>query len=142
MELPAATAERILGMIEIRDTVWKLLDVQMNNGSDAEVALLQSRLTEQYDQFTAQYGLISSSANRRAFQQDSSYCLLSSLEVLDEEGNLEHKADIFFKRTIRRAEPVTSVDTASEALALSIGEKPRWILHIWRSFQVKAKRRS
>ena len=125
MELPAATTERILGMIEIRDTVWKLLDVQMNNGSDAEVALLQSQLTEQYDQFTAQYGLISSGANRRAFQQDSSYCLLSSLEVLDEEGNLEHKADIFFKRTIRRAEAVTSVDTASEALALSIGEKAK-----------------
>ena len=123
MELPAVTTERVLGMIEIRNTVQKLLDVQMNNGSDAEVALLQKQLSEQYDNFTAQYGIISSNANKRAFQQDSSYCLLSSLEVLDEEGNLERKADIFTKRTIRRAEPVTSVDTASEALALSIGEK-------------------
>lgn len=123
MELPAVTTERVLGMIEIRDTVQKLLDVQMNNGSDAEVALIQRQLNEQYDNFTAQYGIISSNANKRAFQQDSSYCLLSSLEVLDEEGNLERKADIFSKRTIRRAEPVTSVDTASEALALSIGEK-------------------
>ena len=123
MELPAVTTERVLGMIEIRNTVQRLLDVQMNNGSDAEVELIQRRLNEQYDNFTAQYGIISSNANKRAFQQDSSYCLLSSLEVLDEEGNLERKADIFFKRTIRRAEPVTSVDTASEALALSIGEK-------------------
>ena len=123
MELPAATTERILGMIEIRDTVQKLLDIQMANGSDAEVALLQRELTDQYDRFTAQYGIISSNANRRAFQQDSSYCLLASLEVLDEDGKLERKADIFSKRTIRRAEPITSVDTASEALALSIGEK-------------------
>ena len=101
----------------------ELLDGQMNNGSDAEVALIQRQINEQYDNFTAQYGIISSNANKRAFQQDSSYCLLSSLEVLDEEGKLERKADIFSKRTIRRAEPVTSVDTASEALALSIGEK-------------------
>jgi len=123
MELPAVTTERVLGMIEIRNTVQRLLDIQMNNGSDAEIALVQRELTEQYDNFTAQYGIISSNANKRAFQQDSSYCLLSSLEVLDEEGNLERKADIFNKRTIRKAEPVTSVDTASEALALSIGEK-------------------
>nr|WP_235906305.1 DEAD/DEAH box helicase family protein [Porcincola intestinalis] len=123
MELPAVTTERVLGMIEIRNTVQKLLDVQMNNGSDAEVALIQRQLNEQYDNFTVQYDIISSNANKRAFQQDSSYCLLSSLEILDEEGNLERKADIFSKRTIRRAEPVTSVDTASEALALSIGEK-------------------
>ena len=123
MELPAVTTERVLGMIGIRNTVQKLLNTQMEDGSDAEVALLQRQLNEQYDSFTAQYGIISSSANKRAFQQDSSYCLLASLEVLDEEGNLERKADIFTKRTIRRAEPVTSVDTASEALALSIGEK-------------------
>ena len=123
IELPAVTTERILGMIEIRNTVQKLLDIQLNDGSDAEVALLQQQLNEQYDAFAAQYGIISSSANKRAFQQDSSYCLLSSLEVLDEEGNMERKADIFSKRTIRKAEPVTSVDTASEALAVSIGEK-------------------
>ena len=123
MQLPAVTTERVLGMIEIRNTVQRLMDIQLNNGSDAEVALLQGHLNELYDRFTVQYGLISSNANRRAFQQDSSYCLLSSLEILDEEGNLERKADIFSRRTIRRAEPVTSVDTASEALALSIGEK-------------------
>ena len=127
MELPAVTTERILGMIEIRNTVQKLLDIQLNDGSDAEVALLQQQLNEQYDAFTAQYGIISSSANKRAFQQDSSYCLLSSLEVLDEEGNMERKADIFSKRTIRKAEPVTSVDTASEALAVSIGEKAVYV---------------
>ena len=123
LELPAVTTERVLGMIEIRNTVQKLLDTQMNDGSDAEVDLLQRELSEQYDNFTAQYGIINSSANKRAFQQDSSYCLLASLEVLDEEGNLERKADIFSKRTIRKAEPVTSVDTVSEALAISIGEK-------------------
>ena len=78
-----------------------------------------------YDAFTAKYGLLSSTANRRAFSQDSSYCLLSSLELTDEEGNLLRKADIFTKRTIRKAQPVTSVDTATEALAVCIGEKAR-----------------
>ena len=123
MEFPAATTERILGMIKIRNTVQKLLDAQLNGSGDAEIALIQKELNDQYDVFTAQYGILSSNANRRAFQQDSSYCLLASLEVLDEEGNLERKADIFSKRTIRKAEPVTSVDTASEALAVSIGER-------------------
>ena len=123
MDLPTVTTERVLGMIELRNTVQKLLDVQMQNATDAEISLLQRELNERYDDFTAQYGLISSSANRRAFQQDSSYCLLSSLEILDEEGKLERKADIFSKRTIRKPEPITSVDTASEALAISIGEK-------------------
>jgi N12 class adenine-specific DNA methylase len=107
----------------LRDSVQELLDAQMQNATDAEISLLQRELNERYDDFTAQYGLISSSANRRAFQQDSSYCLLSSLEILDEEGKLERKADIFTKRTIRKPEPITSVDTASEALAISIGEK-------------------
>lgn len=123
VELPSVTAERVLGMIELRNTTQKLLDAQMNDSSDAEIELIQRTLNEQYDLFTAQYGLISSSANKRAFQQDSSYCLLSSLEILDEEGKLERKADIFSKRTIRKPEPITSVDTASEALALSIGER-------------------
>ena len=122
MELPAVTTERILGMIKIRNTVQNLLDAQLGDCGDAAIALIQKELNEQYDVFTAQYGILSSNANRRAFQQDSSYCLLASLEVLDEEGNLERKADIFTKRTIRKAEPVTSVDTASEALAVSIGE--------------------
>ena len=84
-------------MIELRNSVQELLDAQMQNATDAEISLLQRELNERYDDFTAQYGLISSSANRRAFQQDSSYCLLSSLEILDEEGKLERKADIFSK---------------------------------------------
>ncbi|MCD8188910.1 MAG: DEAD/DEAH box helicase family protein [Clostridiales bacterium] len=125
MELPKVTTERVLGMIELRDTVQALLALQVEDGSDAEVQLLQQKLNEEYDTYTAQYGLISSTANRRAFSQDSSYCLLASLELLDEEGNLKRKADIFTKRTIRRATPVTSVDTASEALAVSIGERAR-----------------
>ena len=125
MELPKVTTERVLGMIELRDITQKLLECQMNDGSDLEIQNYQRELNEKYDTFTAQYGLISTTANRRAFNQDSSYCLLSSLEILDEEGNLESKADIFTKRTIRKPEPVTSVDTASEALALSIGEKAR-----------------
>ncbi len=125
MELPAMTTERVLGMIELRNLTQVLLQCQMEDGSDAEVAVLQKELNTQYDRFTAQYGLISSNANRRAFSQDSSYCLLSSLELVDEEGKLKRKADIFTKRTIRKAVPVTSVDTASEALAVSIGERAR-----------------
>lgn len=123
MELPAMTTERVLGMIALRNLTQELIGCQMENGSDEQVAVLQDRLTRQYDQFTSRYGLISSNANRKAFSQDSSYCLLSSLEILDEEGNLKRKADIFTKRTIRKPEPVTSVDTASEALAVSIGER-------------------
>ena len=99
--------------------------MQMENCSDAELTIAQDKLNRAYDSFTAQYGLISSNANRRAFSQDSSYCLLASLEILDEEGKLKRKADIFTKRTIRRPEAVTSVDTASEALAVSVGERAK-----------------
>ena len=95
----------------------------MEDCGDQEVEELQKDLNEIYDSFTAKYGLLSSNANKRAFSQDSSYCLLTSLEFLDEQGNLKRKADIFTKRTIRHAQAVTSVDTASEALAVSIGEK-------------------
>ena len=125
VELPAVTAERVLGMIALRETTRKLLDCQLHDGSDAEVQLLQNELKRQYTAFKAQYGLINSTANKRAFRQDSSYCLLASLEILDEEKNLKRLADIFTKRTIRKPEPVTSVDTPSEALALSIGEKAK-----------------
>ncbi|MEE1039141.1 MAG: SNF2-related protein, partial [Lachnospiraceae bacterium] len=107
------------------DIVQELLQAQLEDRSDAEVSSIQRRLNRRYDEYTAQYGIISSNANRRAFSQDSSYCLLASLEILDEEGKFDRKADIFTKRTIRRPEPVTSVDTAVEALALSIGEKAR-----------------
>ena len=112
-------------MIELRNVTQELIQCQMEDGSDEEIALLQKKLNQQYDRFSSRYGLISSTANRRAFSQDSSYCLLASLEYLDEEGKLKRKADIFSKRTIRRAEPVTSVDTASEALAVSIGERAK-----------------
>lgn len=125
MELPAMTAERVLGMIALRDLTQKLIQCQMEDGTDAEVALLQNQLNQEYDRFTARYGLISSTANKRAFSQDSSYCLLCSLELVDENGKLKRKADIFTKRTIRKPEPVTSVDTASEALAVCIGERAR-----------------
>ena len=123
MELPAMTAERIKGMVKIRDVTNELIQCQMEEGSDEQITKLQGKLNEEYDTFTAKYGLISSNANKRAFSQDSSYCLLTSLEFLDDKGELKRKADIFTKRTIRRAETVTSVDTASEALAVSIGER-------------------
>ncbi len=125
VDLPAVTAERVLGMIALRETTQKLLDCQLHDGTDAEVELLQGKLKDQYKRFTAQYGLINSTANKRAFRQDSSYCLLASLEILDEDKKLKRLADIFTKRTIRKPEPVTSVDTPSEALALSIGEKAK-----------------
>ena len=123
MELPAMTAERVKGMVKIRDVTNELIRCQMEEGSDEQITKLQEKLNEEYDIFTAKYGLISSNANKRAFSQDSSYCLLTSLEFLDDKGELKRKADIFTKRTIRRAETVTSVDTASEALAVSIGER-------------------
>ena len=123
MELPAMTAERVKRMVKIRDVTNELIQCQMEEGSDEQITKLQGKLNEEYDTFTAKYGLISSNANKRAFSQDSSYCLLTSLEFLDDKGELKRKADIFTKRTIRRAETVTSVDTASEALAVSIGER-------------------
>lgn len=125
MELPVVTGERVRGMVAIRDATNRLLERQLEECSDEEVASLQAELNRVYDSFTAKYGLLSSNANKRAFSMDSSYCLLTSLEFLDEKGELKRKADIFTKRTIRRAEPVTSVDTASEALAVSIGEKAK-----------------
>ena len=123
MKLPAMTTERVKGMVNIRDVTNELIQCQMEEESDEQITKLQGKLNEEYDTFTAKYGLISSNANKMAFSQDSSYCLLTSLEFLDDKGELKRKADIFTKRTIRRAETVTSVDTASEALAVSIGER-------------------
>lgn len=125
VELPMVTKERVLGMVELREITQELIRCQMEDGSDEEVADLQQKLNQKYDAFTMHYGLISSNANRRAFSQDSSYCLLSSLEYLDEEGKLERKADIFTKRTIRKAKLVSHVDTASEALVVSLGERAK-----------------
>ena len=124
-EIPIVTGERVRGMVAIRDATNRLLERQLEECSDEEVASLQAELNQVYDSFTAKYGLLSSNANKRAFSMDSSYCLLTSLEFLDEKGELKRKADIFTKRTIHRAEPVTSVDTASETLAVSIGEKAK-----------------
>lgn len=122
----SATAEnRIKGMIAIRDCVRNLLEIQTLDYPDWDIEKEQRRLNELYDTFSKKYGLINSRANVSAFPQDSSFSLLSALEVLDEEGNLESKADLFTKRTIKTHTPVTSVDTASEALAVSMGEKAR-----------------
>jgi len=123
VDLPLATEERVKGMVAIRDCAQGLIDCQLNDGSDAKIAAMQVKLNSLYDSYTKKFGLLSSSANKRAFSQDNSYCLLCSLEVVDHEGNLQRKADMFTKRTIKKAEVVTSVDTASEALAVSIGEK-------------------
>ena len=117
--------ERIKGMIGIRDCTQELITMQMEEYSDAAITSKQQELNERYDSFSKKFGLISSQTNKRAFNQDSSYCLLCSLEKLDDEGKFEGKADMFTKRTIKRAEVVTSVDTASEALAVSLSEKAR-----------------
>lgn len=120
----SATAEnRIKGMIAIRDCVRNLIEMQTADYPDYEVEKEQQKLNKLYDSFSKKYGLINSRANVSAFSQDSSFALLSALEVLDENGELERKADMFTKRTIKPHTPVTSVDTASEALAVSMGEK-------------------
>ena len=123
--LNQTTQERIKGMIELRDCVRKLIDLQLTDGSDAEIRAQQEELGRLYDAFSAEYGIINGKANGRAFEGDSSYYLLCSLEILDEDRKLKRKADIFSKRTIRRRKPVTQVDTASEALAVSIGERAK-----------------
>ena len=119
------TQERIKGMIELRECVRKLIDLQLTDGSDAEIRAQQAELGRLYDAFSVEYGIINGKANGRAFEGDSSYYLLCSLEILDEDRKLKRKADIFSKRTIRRRKPVTQVDTASEALAVSIGERAK-----------------
>lgn len=123
VEVSATAENRIKGLIEIRNSVRTLLDLQTEDYPDSDIKSEQEKLNKLYDSFTKKYGLINSRANTMAFSQDSSYSLLSSLEILDDEGNLERKADMFFKRTIKPHTPVTSVDTASEALAVSMGEK-------------------
>ena len=123
--LNQTTQERIKGMIELRDCVRKLIDLQLTDGNDAEIRAQQAELGRLYDAFSAEYGIINDKANGRAFEGDSSYYLLCSLEILDEDRKLKRKADIFSKRTIRRRKPVTQVDTASEALAVSIGERAK-----------------
>ena len=125
VEVSATAENRIKGMIRIRDSVRKLIELQTEDYPDSEIKAEQERLNALYDAFSKQYGLINSRANISAFSQDSSFSLLSALEVLGDEGQLERKADIFYKRTIKPHTPVTSVDTSSEALAVSMGEKAR-----------------
>ena len=122
-----ATAEaRVKGMVGLRDCVQELIDLQMDAATpDSEIREKQAELNRLYDEFSAKYGLINDRANRLAFADDSSYYLLCALEIVDEDGRLERKADMFTKRTIKPHEAVTSVDTASEALAVSIAEKAR-----------------
>ena len=120
----SATAEnRIKGMISIRDSTRKLIELQTDDYPEEDILAEQKILNELYDKFTAKYGLINSRANKSAFGEDASYHLISALEILDENGNLERKADMFTKRTIKPHKEITSVDTSSEALAVSIGEK-------------------
>lgn len=120
----SATAEsRIKGLIIIRDCTRNLIELQADDYPEEDIKAAQELLNAKYDNFTEKYGLINSRANKSAFSDDSSFALVSALEILGDEGQLERKADIFFKRTIMPHKPITQVDTASEALAVSIGEK-------------------
>ena len=125
VEVSMTAENRIKGMIAIRDCVRTLIEYQTEDYSDAEIQAEQARLNELYDDFSKKYGLINARANNSAFSSDSSYCLLSSLEVLDDEGNFIRKADMFSKRTIKQKVTILSVDTASEAYALSLAEKAK-----------------
>ena len=125
VEVSITAENRIRGMIELRECVRRLIEYQTEGYPDEDIAAEQQKLNALYDSFTAKYGLLNSRGNKLAFSEDSSYCLLCSLEVLDEQGNLKRKADMFTRRTIRPHVAVTSVDTASEALAVSISEKAR-----------------
>lgn len=123
VEVSATAENRIKGMIAIRNSVRTLIELQTEDYPDSEIEAEQERLNRLYDTFSGKYGLINSRANTSAFSQDSSFSLLSALEIIGEDGELERKADMFSKRTIKPHTPVTSVDTASEALAVSLGEK-------------------
>jgi len=125
MELPVTTQNRVKGMIELRECVRNLIMYQTEDYPDGDINREQAKLNRLYDSYTKKYGLINSRGNSIAFSQDSAYCLLCSLEVLDENGELERKADMFNKRTIKAHVPITRVDTATEALAVSMNEKAR-----------------
>ena len=125
VEMSESMQERIRGMVEIRNCTQELINLQLEEYPDAVIKEKQAELNIRYDAFRKKYGLINSQTNKRAFNQDGSYCLLCSLEKLDDEGNFKGKADMFTKRTIKKAEVVTSVDTATEALAVSLSEKAK-----------------
>lgn len=123
VELSVTAQNRIKGMVKIRDCTRRLIEYQLEGYPDHLIEQEQRTLNHLYDEFTAKYGLLNSRGNNMAFSDDSSYCLLCSLEVLDENGSLVRKADMFSKRTIRQQEAITSCDTATDALALSLSEK-------------------
>lgn len=125
MEVSVTAANRIKGMIELRDCTRRLIEYQLEGYPDEDIAREQRSLNALYDRYTDKYGLLNSRANNMAFSDDSAYCLLCSLEVIDENGNLGRKADMFTKRTILQQSVVTSVDTATEALAVSLSEKAK-----------------
>lgn len=125
MEVSVTAANRIKGMIELRDCTRRLIEYQLEGYPDEDIAREQRNLNTLYDRYTDKYGLLNSRANNMAFSDDSAYCLLCSLEVIDENGNLGRKADMFTKRTIRQQETVTSCDTATDALAVSLSEKAK-----------------
>ena len=125
IQISAAAEKRVRGMIEIRDTLRKLITAQQEDHSDEEIQTLQKELNQKYDSFTAKYGLLSARGNRMVFSDDSSYVLLSALEILNDDGSLRKKADIFTKRTIRSPKVITHTDTAVEALGVSLGERGR-----------------
>lgn len=125
MEVSVTAANRIKGMIELRDCTRRLIEYQLEGYPDEDIAREQRNLNTLYDSYTNKYGLLNSRGNNMAFSDDSAYCLLCSLEVIDENGNLERKADMFTKRTIRQQSVITTVDTASEALAVSLSEKAK-----------------
>ena len=124
-EMSERMTERVMGLISIRDCVSELIGLQMDEADADKISASQERLNKIYDQFTAEYGAINSRTNQSAFREDSGYSLLSSLELLDDSGNVTGKADMFSKRTIRKAVPVSHVDTSVEALSVSMGEKAR-----------------
>lgn len=125
VELPESKAERIKGLVAIRDVTRLLIDLQMEEARDGDIAAKMKELNDCYDDFEKKFGRINSRTNKSVFSQDASYSLLCSLEKFDSDGNFKEKADMFTKRTIKRAEVVTSVDTASEALAVSLSEKAK-----------------
>ena len=125
VDLPEITLNRIKGMVEIRNCTNDLIQYQLEDHSNEEIQNKQEELTKLYDNFTNQFGLINSQSNKRAFNQDSSYCLLCSLEKLNDDGSFKGKADMFTRRTIKRQEIITNVDTSAEALAVCLGEKAR-----------------
>ena len=124
-EMSERMTERVMGLISIRDCVSELIGLQMDEADADKISASQERLNKVYDKFTAEYGAINSRTNQSAFREDSGYSLLSSLELLDDSGNVTGKADMFSKRTIRKAVPVSHVDTSVEALSVSMGEKAR-----------------